>query len=1416
LDLSLEFQIKANVDPLKKQLGSVGDDVEAMQKVLNDSFKNLDAIAKKFPGYFEEAKKNAKQLGDYLDKISKQKGPFKLDQQATARAGFQQYAKSITTEPANMARDKRAAEQAAVASAKAVEKAQRDAEKAANSQHANLVRARYALYDVASEGRRVGLVMTGLAAAAIKVGADFESAFVNVARTTGLTGTALGNLRDTLLAISQTSPISFKDVTAIATLGAQMGIASGNIDEFASTVAKFSAVTGVAVDSAATSFGRIGQLLGVSAANYEQLASSVLYAGRNSLATEAQILTLTTQIAASAQQAGFAAEETVGLATALASLGIAPEQARGVILRLFGDFSRVVSENGRQLQQYASLMGGTTDEIANLWKTDAPEFFLRFTDALDKSQKSAGGMNGALSALGIVETREINVLQRLSGNHELLVKSMNDAGIAFSENTDLADQYAQRTDTLNDKLARLGNNLLALVAGIGESMGVFLKPIVDELSRFIALLTNNPIATTFAAISLVVGAAAGIFIIYKAAIAQAMASMFAMKTTMNELGMESTQLSLSLRGLSNAYGLVTGKTIQQTAAQARANIVTQQGALSVANLRTSVVSLASSMSRGIITTGAFIASYAILAAQAGIVNDALKQTKLNLKEATEGTEGAINEIKLLQNVNLFGDWEQDYSRFQDNLRTLTLPKGIGSVVIDLLGGKSGFAQAEENIAAIDSQLAALASGGNGNKAKELFAALSKQAVDAGFSQDYLTNKLTEYKAALVNAPTDLKNLTDAEQLAISTGTELADVIKNQLTDSLIGAASQESKFAESVTSFTSSLVSSKGSISAWSSSGRKALGAFEDLLSNIAEFSGNNISTAITMTAAAIRQIELAGGDASFQVQGLVGRINSMYGLKLSGSTVTSIAQLQALIASTAGISAVARAEINALLTGGSYADIFKQAFDQATKSIKSAGSAAKKEVRTLKNFASDLKSLFSDIYDNAFALGESTDNFESGWINIKEGVDEAKQSVADLKAELEDISADKAVLNYQLGIAEKYGDTLRAVKIRAQIAKLDKEAIDKNKDLTKAQEKTTLGLTGNTQAAIDNREAIRDQVKNAQDLIASYASTVQANGKLPTASQVKKYAADVAAGFKTQATSIGIAATEIEKYAKLISSSGGAASVIGRPNVKVFLDPVKTAITAYLAEKKDTKVNVSVANTDAIIVALQNAADKKVIKIDFAPGNFLGELPDKRNTPLPPPMLRAPTQVVTAAPVVPQAPFGLLPATAAQRATLAALEKKLAAEKANWPRVINEKSAKSVQDSHKTRVLTYQKEIASLKSQFKFANGGFVSGPGGSRSDSISAQLSRGEFVIQASAVNRYGVDFMNSLNQMRVGAPVRSAQASSSGGTGSSVVYLSPEDRSLLRAASERPIALYTDNQKIAQSANAGNVVLAQRGMN
>ena len=60
---------------------------------------------------------------------------------------------------------------------------------------------------------------------------------------------------------------------------------------------------------------------------------------------------------------------------------------------------------------------------------------------------------------------------------------------------------------------------------------------------------------------------------------------------------------------------------------------------------------------------------------------------------------------------------------------------------------------------------------------------------------------------------------------------------------------------------------------------------------------------------------------------------------------------------------------------------------------------------------------------------------------------------------------------------------------------------------------------------------------------------------------------------------------------------------------------------------------------------------------------------------------------------------------------------------------------------------------------------GGKVSGPGGPKSDEVPAMLSNGEYVVQASSVNKYGKDMMDTINagKFAYGGPVSTSRAAS-----------------------------------------------------
>jgi hypothetical protein len=101
------------------------------------------------------------------------------------------------------------------------------------------------------------------------------------------------------------------------------------------------------------------------------------------------------------------------------------------------------------------------------------------------------------------------------------------------------------------------------------------------------------------------------------------------------------------------------------------------------------------------------------------------------------------------------------------------------------------------------------------------------------------------------------------------------------------------------------------------------------------------------------------------------------------------------------------------------------------------------------------------------------------------------------------------------------------------------------------------------------------------------------------------------------------------------------------------------------------------------------------------------------------------------------------------------------------------EKGAVFVDDKNKRYEVTgFAGDNALLK---RLAEGGFVRGPGSGTSDSIPAMLSDGEYVIKASAVNKYGKDIFDSFNAMKLagGGMVSSSYSMPSINTGGGSKY-------------------------------------------
>jgi TP901 family phage tail tape measure protein len=413
-----------------------------------------------------------------------------------------------------------------------------------------MVTGRYALYDVANAYRQIG--QAGIQAAkalsqTVMAAMQFESAFTSVERALKLEAGSeeFQKVRDILVDLSTEIPATFQDITQIATLGAQMGIEAENIKDFTETVARFTTVTGVSVDAAAEKFGRIAALAKVPTSEFENLGSAIVFAGFNAVATEKEILNVTESIAAAAAKAGFAAKETVGLATALASLGIQPELSRGAVTRIFAQITNAVEGSSGKLREFAQIAGVSTSEAQALFKTDPQAFFDKFVKGLGNVES----LTGTFRDIGIVNVRDIDVLTRLVQSYDVYEKSIREAGEAYTEGTTLAEMYGKTADDLQQRIQLLQNSFQALMASLGEVGADVLGGFVDAakvLADALKEITDNPFAKWMITVGIVVAGIVGAFGMLSYAINIAKAQLLAMQVATIKM----TQLNVSGWGFS--------------------------------------------------------------------------------------------------------------------------------------------------------------------------------------------------------------------------------------------------------------------------------------------------------------------------------------------------------------------------------------------------------------------------------------------------------------------------------------------------------------------------------------------------------------------------------------------------------------------------------------------------------------------------------------------------------------------------------------------------------------------------------------------------------------------------------------------------------------------------------------------------
>lgn len=310
----------------------------------------------------------------------------------------------------------------------------------------------------------------------VREAANFEAELLNVRKTTGFTAEQIKELGDSLIVMSQNVNIGAVDLAKIAAIAGQLGLGARGgaeaIAAFTDTAARFASVLDVSVETAANDIAKITNVFGIAINEAERISAAINEVSNNSTAAGSDILDIVNRVG---NIGGISLSDAIGIAAFSKDVGQANEVAST-------SFSKMISNLTVRAEQFANLMGLTTEEWVNIVNRDA-------IGALQSVAEHLNGM-GTAASNAFVKTnigggRIFSLFDKLRKSSELLDVSRNRAAVAFIEGTSSIREQENVLTGLNAQAKIMLQNFENLAEVVGVDALPRLKQYVKEWSDFL-------------------------------------------------------------------------------------------------------------------------------------------------------------------------------------------------------------------------------------------------------------------------------------------------------------------------------------------------------------------------------------------------------------------------------------------------------------------------------------------------------------------------------------------------------------------------------------------------------------------------------------------------------------------------------------------------------------------------------------------------------------------------------------------------------------------------------------------------------------------------------------------------------------------------------------------------------------------
>lgn len=325
----------------------------------------------------------------------------------------------------------------------------------------------------------------------------FEDAFIGVTRTVDATEAEFQQLEDGLRSMALVIPQTAAGLADIMKIAGQMGIRGvEDLLIFTETVARMGDVTDLSTEEAAFGFARISTVLQEPIENVDRLGSVIVELGNNFATTEPLIVNASVRAAGAANVLGLSTAEMLGIVAQATVIMPRARAAGSTLTMVWTEMADAAFTGGTALDQFSSLMHLTTEETAELIKTNPAEAFQLFIKGAGEAFDAGENWVAILDDINLNQRQARELILGLAGNYPELARAIQEATGEWEENNALIEESDRRYASLSSQIQIFKNLIGDINIILGEALAPTVTAIMDKLRPFMAAFRefaeNNP------------------------------------------------------------------------------------------------------------------------------------------------------------------------------------------------------------------------------------------------------------------------------------------------------------------------------------------------------------------------------------------------------------------------------------------------------------------------------------------------------------------------------------------------------------------------------------------------------------------------------------------------------------------------------------------------------------------------------------------------------------------------------------------------------------------------------------------------------------------------------------------------------------------------------------------------------------